>query len=235
MSVDAHLARAVAACRVVAYEPGVVVCGCGLADGVLELGDKGDGGEGAVAGVGRAEDAFWGDATEGGGQAVELKGVFAEAAAEGETLGVLEADRVRDLAFQGVDFEGLRGRRCGWVDGVFACVETETFGEADGVGAGDGGTEALDWGEDLLVEIPVDVGLEGRRGGNHVARGIRSFGGGFRGRGVAGGGGGHDVRDHVVDADRFALGKGAECHLDLRHTVRVWIILGVLAEFLWEV
>lgn len=43
---------------------------------------------------------------------------------------------------------------------------------------------------------------------------------------------GHDVRYHVVDADVFASGEGAESDLDLRHVVRVWIVFGVLAEFL---
>lgn len=62
------------------------------------------------------------------------------------------------------------------MDGVFPRVKTETFGKSDSVRAGNGGAEALDWGEDLLVEIPVDVRLEGRAGGNHVARGICSFG-----------------------------------------------------------
>lgn len=177
MPVDAHLARAVAACGVVADEPGVIVCGCGLADGVLQLGDEGDGGEGAAAGVDWAHNAFRGDAAEGRGQAVELKGMFAEAAAEGEALGVLEADRVWNLALQRVDLDRLRRRRCRRVDGVLARVETETFGKPDGVGAGNGGAETLDWGEYLLVEIPLDVGLEGRGGGNHVTRGIRPFGG----------------------------------------------------------
>ena len=65
------------------------------------------------------------------------------------------------------------------MDGVFACIETQTFGKPDGVRAGNGGAEALDWREDLFVEIPVNVGLEGRGRGNHVAGGKRSFGGGF--------------------------------------------------------
>lgn len=107
VSVDAHLARAVAARGIVADEPGIVIRGCGLADGVLELRDEGDGCEGAAAGVGGAEDAFGGDVVEGGREAVEFKAVFAEAALEGEALGGLEADRVWDLAFEGVDLEGL--------------------------------------------------------------------------------------------------------------------------------
>lgn len=107
MSVDAHLARAIAACGIVADEPGVVIRGCGLANGVLELGDEGDGWEGAAAGVGGADDALRGDAVEGGGEAVKLKGVFAEAAAKRQALGVLEADGVGDLAFQWVDLEGF--------------------------------------------------------------------------------------------------------------------------------
>lgn len=47
------------------------------------------------------------------------------------------------------------------MDGVFARVESEVFGEADGVSAGYWGAEAFDGGEDLLVEVPVDVGFEG--------------------------------------------------------------------------
>lgn len=61
---------------------------------------------------------------------MKFEGVFAEAAAEGEPLGVLEADRIWNLAFERVDFQRLRygrGRRRG-VDCVFAGVETETFG-----------------------------------------------------------------------------------------------------------
>lgn len=109
MSIDAHLARAIAACGIVADEPGIVIRGRGLADGVLELGDEGDGCEWAAAGVGGADDALWGDAAEGGREAMKLKGVFAEAAAQREALGVLEADRVWDLAFEGVDLERLEG------------------------------------------------------------------------------------------------------------------------------
>lgn len=48
MAVDAHLARAGAA-RGVADEPAVVVGGRLGADGVLKLGDDGEGGEGAFA------------------------------------------------------------------------------------------------------------------------------------------------------------------------------------------
>ena len=120
------------------------------------------------------------------------------------------------------------------MDGVFAGVKPEAFGEADGVGAGYGSAQAFDWGEDLFVQIPVNVGFEGRGGRYHVAGGIGSFGSGLGRRDVAGGGGSHDVGDHVVDPDRFALGKRAECHLDLRHGVWIRIFFGVLAEFLFE-
>ena len=63
------------------------------------------------------------------------------------------------------------------MDGVFARVESEAFGELDGVSSGDWGAEAFDGGEDLFVEVPVDVGFEGRGRGYHVSRGICSFGG----------------------------------------------------------
>lgn len=61
-----------------------------------------------------------------------------------------------------------------------------------------------------------------------------AFGWWFAGGGDGGGGGGrgHDVGDHVVDADGFAGGEGAEGDLDLGHGVGVWVIAGVFAEFL---
>ena len=99
MPVHAHLPRAVAAAGVVAHEPAVVVRGRGLADGVVELGDDGEGREEAFAGFLRADDAFWSDGVDGGSEAFEDEGMGAEAAAECESRGVFEAFRVRDLAF----------------------------------------------------------------------------------------------------------------------------------------
>lgn len=43
---------------------------------------------------------------------------------------------------------------------------------------------------------------------------------------------GHDVGDHIVDADAFALGEGAESDLDLGHAVRIGVVLRIFAEFL---
>lgn len=98
MAVDAHLPGAVAAGGV-ADEPAVVVPGRLDADGMLELGNKGDGGESALAAGGRAHDAVPGDVRNGRGQPFEHEAVAAEAAAEGQARCVLEADRIRDLAF----------------------------------------------------------------------------------------------------------------------------------------
>jgi len=48
----------------------------------------------------------------------------------------------------------------------------------------------------------------------------------------AGGSGGHDVGDYVVDADSLALGESTEGDLDLRHAVRVGVVFGIFTEFL---
>jgi len=85
VAVDAHLARAVAAAAVVADQVAVVVLAGLDADGVLELRDEREGGEGFLAGGGWADDAVGGDGGEGGrgGEAFEDEGVFARAAAQG--------------------------------------------------------------------------------------------------------------------------------------------------------
>ncbi len=157
MPIHGHHARAVAARGVVAHEVPVVVPCRLLADRVLELRDDGQGREDAAAGGLRAADPLGADDGEGGGEAGEGEGVVAVAALQREGRAVLEADGVRDLALEGVDVGGLGGGGGGGGDAVSFGVEAEAFGEADGVGAGDGGAEALDGGEDLLVEVPVDV------------------------------------------------------------------------------
>lgn len=43
---------------------------------------------------------------------------------------------------------------------------------------------------------------------------------------------GHDVGNHVVHADTFALGEGAKSDLDLGHAIGIGVIFGVFAEFL---
>ena len=60
------------------------------------------------------------------------------------------------MAFQGADLLHLV-RGCGGRDAVFPRVQTQTFGEVDGIGTGHGGTETFDGREDLLVEVPFDV------------------------------------------------------------------------------
>lgn len=52
------------------------------------------------------------------------------------------------------------------------------------------------------------------------------------GRGGPRGRRGHDVGNHVVHADAFTLGEGAESDLDLGHAVGIRVVLGVFAEFL---
>ena len=100
------------------------------------------------------------------------------------------------------------------------------------VGSGDGRTEALDGREDLFVQIPFYVWLQGRGGGHDLLRGKGAFGRWFGGRDGGGGSGGHYVGDYVVDADRFALREGTEGDLDLRHGVGVGVVFGVFTQFL---
>ena len=85
--------------------------------------------------------------------------MFAVAAFEGQADTVFEADGVWNLAFQGRDLLGLVGGGGG--DAVFACIETETFGEVDGVCAWHGCAESLDGREDLLVQVPFYIWFEG--------------------------------------------------------------------------
>ncbi len=119
----------------------------------------------------------------------------------------MEADGVGDLRFEREDVVLLLGGGGGGGgEGVFARVEAEAFGEADGVGAVDRGAEALDGREDLLVEVPFDVRFQARVGAEDVLRRVGALGGGFGGRfGVAR----HDVRHYVVDAWVFAFGDFA--------------------------
>lgn len=230
MAVDAELAGAVAARRVVAREPGVVVGACLGADRGFELGDDGEGGEGFGARWGGADDAGGGTAVGGGEQAFEGEGGLAGTAAERQARGVLETDGVGDLGFEGEDVVlrvGAGGGGGG--DGVFARVEAEAFGEADSVGAVDWGAEPLDGREDLLVEVPFDVRFEARLGPEHVLWRVGALGGGLgSGFRVAS----YDVRHYVVDAWVFTLGDFAQGDLDLGHAFGVGVVLGVLAQFL---
>ena len=98
--------------------------------------------------------------------------------------------------------------------------------------AGDGRAQSLDGWEDLLVEVPFYVRLQGRGGGEDVLGREGAFGDWVGGWDVGGGGGGHDVGDYIVDADGFALGEGAERDLHLRHGVWVGVVSGIFAEFL---
>ena len=126
MSIDAHLPRAVPTAAVVADEVGVVVSGRVGPDGVFELGDDSQRGEGASAVWRWADDAFGGDVGDGNGDAFEERCVFAETAFERESSAVFEPDRIRNLTLQWADLLRLvRGRRRS--NAVFLRVETETF------------------------------------------------------------------------------------------------------------
>ena len=46
------------------------------------------------------------------------------------------------------------------------------------------------------------------------------------------GSGGHDVGNHVVDADRFALSECPKGDLDLWHAVGVGVVLRMFTKFL---
>ena len=100
MAVDGEGAGSVAAAGIVAHKVSVVVT-IGLdADGVFELGDKGNGAEDFTAGWVLAEDALGGDAADAWSETLEGEGVFAVAAVKDETGAVFEADGVGDLGFE---------------------------------------------------------------------------------------------------------------------------------------
>lgn len=109
MAVYAHLPGAVTAGAVVADEVAVVVFRRLDPDGVFELRDDGQSGEGALAVFGRAPDAFRCGVGYGSGQAFEEEGLLAEAALEGQAGAVFEANGVWDLAFERADFLSLFG------------------------------------------------------------------------------------------------------------------------------
>ena len=81
---------------------------------------------------------------------------MAVTAAELQPCGVLETNLVVDLRFEREDLL-LRVVRGPVVDLILARVEPETFGEPHGVGPLYRRAQSFDRGEDLLVEIPLDV------------------------------------------------------------------------------
>ena len=185
---------------------------------------------------GRADNPIRGNAIQARNQSLKEKRVSAGPTPQLEARARLEADLIRDLAFQRTDILDAIGRGARRrTDAVFAGVESQALGQVDGIGAGDGGAETLDGGEDLLVEVPFYIWHQGRGGGADILWGKGAFGGGVAGGDAGGRGGGHDVGDHVVDADRFARGEGTEGDLDLGHAVWIGVLLGVLAEFLLQV
>ena len=196
----------------------------------FELHDDADGAVRGGAGGGGADDGCGcahGDAV---GETLEGGDVVAGAAAEGQAGGVAEADGVRDLGFEGGDLGALLLGVVGAADLVFARVEAETLGEADGVGARDGRAETFDWWEDLLVQVVFDVGQEVGVRFEDILGGVGSFWRRERfGFVVALR---DDVRHHVVDADALAAGDFAQGDLHLWHRVGVWVFFGVLAQFL---
>lgn len=163
MPVHGHGPRADPTARVIAHQPSVIIAACVRANGMFELRDERDGGEGFAAVGLRADDARRGDAGDAGGEAFEGEGVPAEAAGEGEAGAGFEADGVWDLGLQWKDLGALIGGCAAAAvgDGVLARVEAEAFGESDGGGAGHGSAESFDGREDLLEEVPFYVGLEG--------------------------------------------------------------------------
>ena len=160
MAVHAHLAGAVPAGGVVADEVAVIVLGRLHADRVFQLGHDSQGGEDASASGGAADDALGRDIRKAGHQPFEDERVAAMSTGQRQSRAIPEADGVRDLAFERGDV-GFLGLSCCGSDAVFLRVEAETLGEVDGVRAGHGSTETLDGWENLLVEVPVCVWLQG--------------------------------------------------------------------------
>lgn len=82
MSIDAHLPRPVPTAAVVADEVSVVVLGCLDMDGMFELGDYIQCGEGSFAVWCWADDAFGGYVGNGSAYTFKEESVFAETAFE---------------------------------------------------------------------------------------------------------------------------------------------------------
>lgn len=192
-----------------------------------------DNGEEAFAVCVCADDALGCYVRDGSSETFEWECDFAVAAFEGQADAVFEADGVWNLAFERGDFLGLARSRGGG-DAVFAGIEAETFGEMDSVCAWHGRAETLDGWEDLLVQVPFYIWFQRRIGCCYFRRCKGSFGCGLV-RSTRCGSGGHDVGNHVVDADRFTLGECSKGDLDLWHAVGVGVVLRIFTKFLKEV
>ena len=95
MPIDTQHARAVAAARIVAHDPGVVVAAREDADRALDLRDKRESAKRRAAAGCRADDALWGEEVGGGsgrGEAFEGESVGTLGAAEVEAGAVFVAE-----------------------------------------------------------------------------------------------------------------------------------------------
>ena len=170
MPVHAHLPRPRPARRIITRQPALIVPGHVRTHLRLELRRQTERRQDGSAAEARAREAVVGGlcardavvgrrgAGGGGGEAGVGEGAAAGEAAEGQRGAVLEADVVGDLRFEGLDVVvGAGGAGGGGGDAVFGGVEAETGGEEGDVGTGDGGAEAFNWGENLFVEVVVNV------------------------------------------------------------------------------
>lgn len=105
---------------------------------------------------------------------------LAEPTFQGQSGGVGKSDRVWDLRFERSDFRILLTVGTGSVDLVLACIKTQAFSEADGVGSWNGGAETLNGREDLLEDVELDIWFQSRVGLHHILWAVRSFCGGQR-------------------------------------------------------
>jgi hypothetical protein len=90
----------------------------------------------------------------------EFEVVLAAQTEKMQGLAVLEANVVRNLAFQRSNFSSLLAGATGARYAILAGVETKTLRKKRDVRAADGSAETFDWWEYLFGEIVVDVRVE---------------------------------------------------------------------------
>ena len=148
-------------------------------------------------------------------------------AGQWQSAAIFEADRVWNLALKRTDFLFLALVCCSR-DAVLACIKTQAFSQMHRVCAWHWGTQAFNWRKNLLIEVPFHVRLESRVCRSHICRCKSTFGGRFVRRCLLCGCC-HDVGYNIVLADAFALCKGFESNLDLRHRIGIGVILWILS------
>lgn len=174
MSVDANLARAIAALWVVADEPVGVVSRYVLPDLAFQLRDDGYRGKETLASsVGALKTVVCDDgflpfifcSSGGWDETTEVERGFTRQTPQLKWQCVFKADRIRDLAFEGLQIICPAGGclRDG-ADAVFTRVQSQTISKLCNIRATDGSAETFDWWKDLLVKVVINIRFQPRIG-----------------------------------------------------------------------